>query len=261
MKKSACLSVLVCILTILYYSEVNGGVIMAGSDCVTSVATHTLQIFGPGGFTETINLSSGGFNINRLQAQGLGDGTPASFINTEIKGLTLTGTSINVGSLTTRIGADNGVQEGATLGQIQNVLTLTPGSPTLVAPTDFVSGNSFFDVFFEIDVAGMTFYNKSIDPLNMSSFITSIPPIGAVHTSSGFVSLFQRVGAINNNADPLVGALLVGSHTLSVTPCPEPASFALLGVGFMAAGVVSRRRLRRQLAVPSDTSAATSGGC
>ena len=49
MKKSACLSVLVCILTILYYSEVNGGVIMAGSDCVTSVATHTLQIFGPGG--------------------------------------------------------------------------------------------------------------------------------------------------------------------------------------------------------------------
>jgi hypothetical protein len=234
----------VLLLTILSHSQLYGGVIVAGTDTPPySVADFTIHIdhpFFPGGFTETVSLSSGAFSIVRQQQQGLGDGTPASYIDTEILGLTLTGVSGNVGPLTVRIGADNGVQLGPTLGQVSNVLTTTPGSPALVGPADFVSGHSSFYVLFEVDAAGMTFYNRIAHEL--SADITALPPFGSVHTPPGTVDLYLRLGAFNSLTDPLVG-FAGGTHTV----VPEPASFMILGLGFIGFGMFYRKRLRGSL--------------
>ena len=247
MNKSGLLSMLAGMLSILHFSEVNGGVIIAGTDTPSqSTALFTIHINDPyfsGGLTETISLSSGPFSILRQQQQGLGNGTPSSFIDTELRGLTLTGNSATFGPLTVRVGSDNSVQQGASLGQLQNVLTTTPGSPTLVGPEDFVSGDSFFDVFFEIDVAGLTFYNR-VPHVLVAPGITSLPPVGSTHFPSGTVDLFFRVGSDNSPNDPLIG-YAGGSHTIT----PEPASFAVLSLGFLAAVVISRRHQRRQLPV------------
>ncbi len=210
-----------------------GGIVIAGTDTVTnSSAAFTIQIndpFFPGGFSELIPLTSGPFTIVRQQQQGLGDGSAGSFIDTEILGLTLIGTSINVGPMMARIGADNSVQQGPTLGQITNVVSAPIGLPVLVGPGDFISGNSFFDVFFEVDVAGSTFYNRTPHTLSLPN-IDSLPPSGS-HIPPALsppVALFRRMGAFNSLTDPQVGTAS-GIHTV-----PEPSSMFLLVSGLLA---------------------------
>lgn len=210
-----------------------GGIVIAGTDTPgSSSALFTIQInnpFFPGGFNETVSMISGPFSIVRQQQQGLGDGTAASFIDTEILGLTLFGTSANVGPMMVRIGADNGVQQAPTLGQITNVVSNPIGLPVLVGPSDFVSGNSFFDVFFEVDTAGGTFYNRVPHSLILPN-ITSLPPNG-IHVPPPLVPsvpLYRRMGAVNSLTDPEVG-FASGVHIV-----PEPSSMFLLATGLLA---------------------------
>ncbi len=244
MNKSGLLSMLAGVLSILHFSEVNGGIIIAGTDNVgCSYGDFRIEIFDsflPGGFTQDIRLSSGSFSIKRQQQVGLGDGTGS--ISTELLGVTLTGNS-DKGPLSVRVGADNGVQQGASLGAITNVITTDPGSPVLVGPEAFVSGDSFFNVLFEIDVAGMHFYNRDFH-VTVAPEITALPPIGSKHVPPRLVPLYFRVGNENDPNDPIIG-YAGGSHFI----CPEPASFAVLSLGFLAAAIVARKRRRRQLAI------------
>ncbi|MCC6509199.1 MAG: PEP-CTERM sorting domain-containing protein [Pirellulaceae bacterium] len=210
-----------------------GGIVIAGVDTPTSsTADFTIQIndpFFPGGFSELVKLNSGAFSIIRQQQQGLGDGSAASFIDTEILGLTLTSTSANVGPMTVRIGADNGVQQSPTLGRVTNVVSSPAGSPVLVGPNDFVSGNSFFDVFFEVDFAGGTLYNRAPHKLSLPN-ITTLPPNGT-HVPPPLtppVPLHRRMGTSNSPSDPVVGSA-IGTHTV-----PEPSSILLFATGLLA---------------------------
>ncbi len=233
-------SLLSCAFPILICCEVRGQ-IAAGVDTPSaSTAVFTYSILGDP--ETTLDLESGPFDIHREEETGYtvpGDGT--GFIDTEIKDLTLTE---NGGPFTIRIGQDNGVLGGAgfwggvggptgqTLGRIENVVT---NGGTL--PSDFISGDSYFEVFFEVDVAGMTLYNRDPHILTAPG-ITNLPPLGDVHfPPTAPVDLYLRLGQINSPSDPIVGQAR-GDHTLA----PEPSSLALLGLACVGFFGYRRRR-------------------
>ncbi len=236
------LSSLVFVVALSVPAVSRAAVISAGTDTVPwSTAVFTVTIndpFFPGGFTELIDLSSGSFGIVRQLQQGDGDGGGDDFINTEIVSLSLTGMSTNVGPVTVRVGAGNGVQQGQTLGQITSVKSDPVGTFDPVGPGAFISGDSSFNVFYELDAAGMTFYNKVEHVLSVPG-IEELPPLDVHLPPNPPVSLYMRVGAVNDPGDPLVGSA-GGSHTT-----PEPSTFALVAVGLLSLGCVSWRRRRR----------------
>lgn len=222
-----------CTLATLTCCDVRGAII-AGDDYVPgSSALFTMTInpaFGGTGVPQTIPLLSGPFLIHRQMQAG-------TTINTEIDNLTFTGSS-SFGPLTVRVGDANVngvVQAGPTLGRITQVATTGAGT----SASDFVFGNSVFDVLFEVDVAGMTLYNHPLDPHHLSlPAITSLPPIGREHFPFGsplFVNLFLRTGT---GTDPIVGQAS-GSHLLLPfdPTVPEPSTLAL-GIG----GLIGYRR-------------------
>lgn len=244
----------------LSFTSVPASPIVAGDDVIpNSVGAFTLTIFDPffpGGFTEKIDLMSSAAQIVHRDAQ------VGTTIDTEIVSLDLVGASVNVGPVTVRVGDRNDgfggdhpqhpvpagapVQEGPSLGQITNVVQ-NPGDPGFGSgdPSSFVSGDSFFDVFFEIDTAGMTFYNR--DAFRLEATIFCLPPIGsgcfgpnAYRLVGPPVDLFIRQGPNNTTGDPLVG--MVGSASDHHTPIPEPVTFALMALGL--AGMRLRRTRR-----------------
>jgi hypothetical protein len=223
----------VCLLATLSRSVAFGDIISAGTDTVSSsTGTFTLTIFG--GFTENIALTSLPFSIVRDTQVGLGDGSGT--ITTHIPSLTFTGVSTHVGIVTVRIGSANGVST-ATDGIITDVHTLNPSSSSLAGPDAFVSGNSSFNVYFEIDAGPYTFYNK--DPDVMSAFITSLPPRDISYRNLLYVNLYDK------NGDALVGTLSNASHNI-----PEPTSLALAGIGLAAFFVKAACRRQRAKSAP-----------
>lgn len=233
---------MLCVVTCLASAQATpalGGIVVGGVDAInSSTSQFDIEIFDPffpGGLTESLTLTSGPFNIIRQQQQGTGDGAPTSFIDTEIQSLSLVGNSPSLGPMTVRIGAGNGVLQGQTLGRVENVVSNPPGVPVLVGPDDFVSGDSFFDVFFEIDVAGQTFYNRT--PHRLEAAITELPPNGSTHFPPALVDIFVRVGGTNQLTDPVVGRV-GGTHTVSV---PEPSALSYL---VLSGAIVAFRRRR-----------------
>jgi hypothetical protein len=217
------------------------GKIEAGDDFFQSFGEITLEIFGPGGFIETISVDSMGIPamVHREELDGPGPtyGFPGdgSFIDTEIDSLDLFGTSVNVGPVHVRVGAGNGVSSPS-IGMIEDVVTNGPYDATLQPPSDFVSGTSWFNVFFEIDVIGMgmTFYNQ--DPHLMGPVdITGLPPYGTTYFFPGEVDLFDK------DTDTLVGKVGPLEHTV----VPEPSTFLLLGFGL--AGIIGFGIRRKKL--------------
>lgn len=198
--------------------------IVDGDDIFPSVGEITITLFDdlgglqPGfvGFTETIALDSGGTVATVHRDTQVGD-----TIDTEIVSLDLFGTSVNVGPTHIRAGTGNGVAMAST-GQITNVVQnpLDPGFAT-GNPSSFASGDSFFDVFFEIDVQnfGITLSNQN--PVTVAANnIGRLPPIGELyeHTGGGIIIGFQT-----ND----VGQVEAVIHK----PTPEPSTWLLFVVG------------------------------
>ena len=227
-------------------------VIQPGFDYGPSEGEFTWTIF-PGifpapldpGFTETISLDSIGQSpmcIERDLQQGNGDGSASSFIETEIVALDLVGTSANVGDVHLRVGAGNAIPVAIpTPGKIENVLTDPPHDSTPAGPEAFVSGDSFFDVFFEVDVSdvpGLTVYNKA--PHTLSAHITELPPYGSQHTPPGTVQIYAMLDLGTGPQEVYIGTA-GGTHTIT----PELSAltiWSLLG----ALGVTIRWYRRRK---------------
>jgi PEP-CTERM motif len=223
-----------CIVAALTCCEVRGQ-IGVGDDFVPGSSALFTMTIGSGS-PETISLLSGPFYIHR-------DAQVGTTINTEIRDLTFMGQS-SLGPITVRVGDANTningpVQFSGTHGHISQVFSTGTG------PLDFHFGNSFFDVFFEVDVAGMTLYNTQQHVLNAPG-ITALPPIGDEHFPFGSppsVPLYLRVGTtIDPGNDPAVG-IASGSHLLlpyDPTITPEPSSLVLIGIGCL--GLLGYRR-------------------
>lgn len=111
---------------------------------------------GEGGEDRLITLE--GPVIVRLDPESPGEGS--QFIETEILSMELTGNHPDLGQMTIRLGAGEGEGEG---GEIE--IPLSEGTPDFPA-------DSFFDVFFEIELDGNAYSNDVISP---QAKITSIP--------------------------------------------------------------------------------------
>ena len=138
----------------------------AAIDCLQSTALVEIELFGVG--TTTVSLS-GPTVIEHA------DPVPAPLgftIATEMLQLELSGADGLLGPVALR--------ESPLFGSRGEVTT--PAAPFFPAP-------SFFDVFFEIDALGKTFYNK--DRLRLTSTIGGLPPAGDTYVGAD-VLLYQK---------------------------------------------------------------------
>ncbi len=157
------------------------------------------------------------------------------------------------------------IHESATRSSVGLVRELTPGG----APGTFLA-DSFFDVFFEIEIeGGPTFYNR--DPAYLyTGTISEVPPIGSIYSLAGwidegspligdFVDLTGPAPAgfhpLPSDADPLRlfaidpltgGEFVVGfMHGMDISghevvPAPSAVVLGVLGLGMV--GLIRHRR-------------------
>lgn len=208
----------------------------AGDDVFNSEGEITILTFAnpfgiPVFLPETISLDSMGMlgTVHR-------DDQMSTTIDTEIISMDLFGNSANVGAVHVRVGTGNGVAL-ASIGQITNVVQdpLDPGFADGL-PSSFQSGDSFFDVFYEIDVGGITLFNTIPHRLGPET-IFELPPIGIDYLSPGSLNLFVKGDATMT----VVGQISDIRHT----PVPEPSTYALFAFGLGALGIAHRRKLRK----------------
>jgi hypothetical protein len=204
--------------------------------------------FGDGVTVHQAFLASGEFFIHRQT-----ENQATMTIDTEIEDLTLTGPS-PVGPIQVRIGINNSIDPVPlpTLGVISQVIST--GGPNR---EDFIFGNSFFDVFFEVDIPtlGMTLYNRQTgllgdDPHHLTApGITELPPNGSEHFPFGappFVNLYwQQNPLMRQPSDPRVG-IAFGTHKVFI---PEPSSVALFGLGCL--GLIGCCRRGSEMRAPT----------
>jgi hypothetical protein len=162
-------------------------------------------------------------------------------VETEIVSMTLTGVSQIAGPIT--------VRESSLRRTVNN----TPG---LLDVNPFAPGtaDSFFDVFFEIEVGGQTLHNE--DPVRMEAVIESKPPgRGTTYQSSHEpIELFDEAGnptgitivaeehtPVPNGEEPPVE---VGGEVYPVDKLTILASWILLAVTLIVVTAVVLRRRR-----------------
>ncbi len=137
-----------------------------------------------------------------------------------------------------------------TVGIFDATLSLQIGTPTVGEildtnpnPADSFPAESFFDVFFEIDVlaVGMTLHNNV--PLRMVSVIDSIPPDleGQPYYWDGNSDPLANEVQLFDASEVYQGYVTYGKH-------PEPASVVLLVAGGLVIGgwTLIRRRRRSE---------------
>lgn len=166
----------------------------------------------------------GPFNVQRsgpLDDSGLFPGLRPTdghldVIDTEMVSLVMTGSGI-----TMHVGAGTG--NGGSLLPSLGAIAEQPGDSTLA--------ESFFDVFFEIDLGGGNFlYNH--DPLRLETVIHEVPPLGEdyFYLGTGLELWTDPLGG------DLFGQMVIAVHSV---PAPGAALLGMLGLGLV--GWVKRR--------------------
>lgn len=220
----------------------------AGQDVMASVMTHRVEIF-PG-----LPIPPGLYDANVEGPTVVNRGDPvlvAGFhqIGTEIVDLNLVGTLVGPASFPVT------VRESRTRASIGLVREQTPSGFPGNFPAD-----SFFDVFIEFQLPGVTVFNKDAAYV-LAEGIMSLPPTpptdypvrGWIDEGSPLIGQFIDLGNppagfhdlplplyVQDPAggpDILVGQLLEGTHTI----VPEPGALGLLALG----GLMLARRRRQ----------------
>lgn len=126
-------------------------------------------------------------------------------------------------------------------GALENFDSTTPGllidqvDSFLTSPADLILAQTGFDGF---DLFSLTFMAASADAFTNLGFslVPNISPY-VLGNNNGNVLAATYTGACVQ-----IGAGICGDVT---TPIPEPGTFALMAMGLLAAGAVSRRAQRR----------------
>ena len=126
----------------------------------------------PGG--ETVNLT-GPTTVNvDLGALADVDGNGREQVPIEMVQLQLTGTSVCYGPVAVSLRDPSKHPHRRTTGEIEETANNTPGTLDVPPFTGTGTASSFFDVFFEVQAAGLTLHNHT--PKHMESVITHKPP-------------------------------------------------------------------------------------
>lgn len=165
-----------------------GGVVEIEVDSFPSSLAQ-IQIRDPLGIITITDLSGTQTWEVELSSLGDPDGNGQEQVQTEIVAMQLTGTNPDFGPMTVSLNADIPSE-----GQIEETSNALPGTLDIPPFAPHGTGDSFFDVFFEIEVAGVTLVNSA--PLGLSGTITHKPPAeGETLCSSGEVQLLDLAGA------------------------------------------------------------------
>ncbi|MDX1745695.1 MAG: hypothetical protein R3324_07140, partial [Halobacteriales archaeon] len=150
-----------------------------------------IDIITPGGGTETVDLRGPSTVHVYFEGQTEGDaqdddGDNRDDVETEIVDLELRGIS-SLGEVIVRLNPNE-----PSLGEIEELVNNNDG---LLDVDPFANGDadSFFDVFFEIEIGGQLLFNQ--DPKTMRAVITEKPPgIGDVYEDPEVIPLFTENG-------------------------------------------------------------------
>ena len=167
----------------------------------------TIQIVVPGGTVEVLDLSGPTTVEVNLTNPKDTDGNGQEQVETEMIQLDLTGSSPYLGNVTIRLSPTR-----RTVGEIEENVNNNPGLLDIPPFAPSGTADSFFDVFFEIEVPGIVLHNE--DPARIvANNLTHKPPAeGETYCGDAQVQLYDEQG----NVAPF--GLLSYCHT----PNPEP---------------------------------------
>lgn len=166
-----------------------------------------IQIVVPGGTVEVLDLSGPTTVEVNLTNPTDTDGNGQEQVPTEMVQLDLTGSSPALGNVTIRLSPTR-----RTVGEIEENVNNNPGLLDIPPFAPSGTADSFFDVFFEIEVPGIVLHNE--DPARIvANDLTHKPPAeGETYCGDAQVQLYDE------NGNPVPFGLLTYCHT----PNPEP---------------------------------------
>ena len=168
-----------------------------GTDLSPTTGILRVDVTGLG----TVDTSVAGNTLLRWQNPVTGPGGRRT-VQTEMLSLDLTGSDPTIGSLHVRAGSSNG-------------LPPTLGSVTAINPGADFPANSFFDVFFDIEVNGTT-HLRNDQPLRMQADITEIPPRSIGLRNAAPVQIRDLAGPGQ------ISTIQTAQHWMCPPPFPPP---------------------------------------
>ena len=148
--------------------------------------SETITVVGP----TTVVVDLGG--IGDKQPNGLEE------VSTEIVAMELTGNSVNLGPIIVRLRPWTSNPFMRTVGQIEEKANNTTGVLDIPPFTGTGSASTYFDVYFEIEVAGGDIYHNLI-PKHIETQITHKPPApGEKYESPDAIALYDENGNITS---------------------------------------------------------------
>ncbi len=135
------------------------------------------------------------------------DGDGFDDVATEMAALDLSGTSPTYGPIKMRL-----IPAIPSFGQIEEQANNNPGKLDLPPFTATGTAESFFDIFFELEIGGYILHNHV--PLRWNDIIKHKPPWNASYESVDVIELFDDWG--------VPAALIIGSSLYRPGYCPSP---------------------------------------
>jgi hypothetical protein len=198
------------------------------TDFFSNVAV-TFNLLHPGGAAEAVNLTGTATQTVTFPttegSAGDGDTDGLDDVPTEMIALNLTGVS-SLG--TVNVGLNTGM---ASLGTIEELANNTAGVLDVPPFTATGAATSFFDVFFEIEIAGQSLFNT--DPAEIAGLINHKPPLDI----SGILGSFAPVALADENGQ----STGFGVEGAGATAIAEPGTVALFVFGLAGLALARRR--------------------